>query len=99
MCVPSDPIVDSSQALWSVDPSLPLADVHTLEYFYKKSMARTSFTLVMLALAGSMALLLGIVASTASSPIPCHSGRWRSAFVWRLERGSRNSQESSFVTD
>ena len=49
------------QAVWAVDPNLPLADVHTLDYFYKKSMARTSFTLVMLAVAGSMALLLGIV--------------------------------------
>lgn len=49
------------QAVWSVDPNLPLADVHTLEYFYNKSMARTSFTLVMLAVAGSMALLLGVV--------------------------------------
>ena len=45
----------------AVSPSLPVADVHTLQYFYGKSMARTSFTLVMLALAGGMALLLGIV--------------------------------------
>jgi len=49
------------QAVWSVDSNLPLADVHTLEYFYTKSMARTSFTLVMLGVAGSMALLLGVV--------------------------------------
>src|ERR1700721_1702660 len=49
------------QAVWSIDPNLPLADVHTLGYFYTKSMARTSFTLVMLAVAGAMALLLGIV--------------------------------------
>jgi ABC-type antimicrobial peptide transport system permease subunit len=49
------------QAVWSVDPNLPLADVHTQDYFYRKSMARTSFTLVMLAVAGGMALLLGIV--------------------------------------
>src|SRR5208337_1343092 len=49
------------QAVWSVDPNLPLSDVHTLDYLYKKSMARTSFTLVMLALAGAMALLLGVV--------------------------------------
>jgi predicted permease len=49
------------RAVWSVDPNLPVADVHTLEYFYRKSMARTSFTLVMLAVAGGMALLLGIV--------------------------------------
>jgi hypothetical protein len=49
------------QAIWSVDPNLPVADVHTLGYFYRASMARTSFTLVMLAIAGGMALLLGIV--------------------------------------
>jgi putative ABC transport system permease protein len=35
--------------------------VRTLEEIYKRSMARTSFTLVMLAMAGAMALLLGIV--------------------------------------
>jgi predicted permease len=49
------------RAVWSVDPDLPLYEVHTLAYYYSKSMARTSFTLVMLALAGGMALLLGIV--------------------------------------
>jgi predicted permease len=49
------------RAVWSVDPNLPLADVHTLDYYYTRSMARTSFTLVMLAVAGGMALLLGIV--------------------------------------
>jgi predicted permease len=49
------------QAVWSVDAGLPLASVRTLEYYYRQSMARTSFTLVMLALAGGMALLLGIV--------------------------------------
>lgn len=49
------------QAVWSVDANLPLADVRNLEYFYRKSMARTSFTLVMLLVAGGMALLLGTV--------------------------------------
>src|SRR5260370_40327948 len=49
------------RAVWSVDSNLPLADVHTVDYFYRTSMARTSFTLVMLAIAGSMALLLGMV--------------------------------------
>jgi len=48
-------------AVWSVDANLPLADVRTLDYYYTKSMARTSFTLVMLAVAGGMALLLGVV--------------------------------------
>ncbi len=49
------------RAVWSVDPSLPLAQVHTLEESYRKSMSRTSFTLVMLAIAGGMALLLGLI--------------------------------------
>jgi predicted permease len=49
------------QAVWSADPNLPLADVHPLSYYYTKSMARTSFTLVILSVAGGMALLLGIV--------------------------------------
>jgi predicted permease len=49
------------QAVWSVDPNLPLADVHTAEYYYRTSMARTSFTLLMLGVAGAMALLLGTV--------------------------------------
>lgn len=49
------------QAVWSVDSSLPLADPTTVGRFYTKSMARTSFTLVMLAVAGAMALLLGVV--------------------------------------
>jgi predicted permease len=49
------------QAVWSVDPNLPLADIRTLQHFYEKSMARTSFTLVMLGVAGAMALMLGIV--------------------------------------
>jgi predicted permease len=48
------------QAVWSVNPSLPLASVRTLREVYDRSLARTSFTLVMLAAAGTMALLLGI---------------------------------------
>jgi predicted permease len=47
--------------VWSVHSDVPLADVATLGEFYRKSMARTSFTLVMLCVAGGMALLLGIV--------------------------------------
>ena len=49
------------QAVWSVDSDLPLADPTTIGELYTKSMARTSFTLVMLCVAGGMALLLGIV--------------------------------------
>jgi predicted permease len=49
------------EAVWAVDANLPLAEVHTFEYFYGRSLARTSFTLIMLSVAGAMALLLGVV--------------------------------------
>ncbi len=49
------------QAVWSVNPDLPIADVRTVQEIYDRSLARTSFTLVMLSLAGGMALFLGIV--------------------------------------
>jgi predicted permease len=49
------------QQAWSVDPDVPLANPMTLGEMYTKSMARTSFTLVMLCVSGAMALLLGIV--------------------------------------
>jgi predicted permease len=53
-------VKDVSRAVWSVNPNLPLADVRTLQEIYDKSLARTSFALVMLSIAGAMALLLGI---------------------------------------
>ncbi len=49
------------QAVWSINGDLPLATPATVQELFTKSMARTSFTLVMLCVAGSMALLLGIV--------------------------------------
>jgi predicted permease len=48
-------------AVWSVNANLPLSEVRTLGEIYDQSMARTSFTLVMLGIAGAMALLLGII--------------------------------------
>lgn len=39
----------------------PLASVRTMQEVYDKSVARTSFTLVMLGIAGAMALALGII--------------------------------------
>jgi predicted permease len=53
-------INEVSQAVWSVNPNLPLANVRTLREVYDASLARTSFTLVLLAIAGGMALLLGV---------------------------------------
>jgi predicted permease len=48
------------QAVWSVNSNLPVASVRTLQEIYDASLARTSFTLVLLAIAGGMALLLGV---------------------------------------
>ena len=49
------------QAVWSVNNSLPVANVRTVEQIAAASMAQTSFALVMLAIAGGVALLLGVV--------------------------------------
>ncbi len=54
-------IKELRDAVWSVNPNLPVAEVRTLDEIYKKSLARTSFTLVMLAIAAGMALLLGVI--------------------------------------
>src|SRR5262249_41944718 len=52
---------DLREAVWSLDPNLPLYAVRTVGDLHKRSMARTSFTLVMLGVAKAMALLLGMV--------------------------------------
>jgi predicted permease len=52
---------DLRHAVWSVDANLPLTEMRTQDYYYRKSIARTSFTLVMLGIASAIALLLGIV--------------------------------------
>jgi len=49
------------QAIRSVDRSLPIAQERTMQDLYSGSLARTSFVLVMLAIAGGMALLLGVI--------------------------------------
>ena len=48
-------------AIHAVNPGLPLAKVRTLNEVYRRSMARTSFALVLLGIAGAMALTLAIV--------------------------------------
>ncbi len=44
-----------------MNATLPLASVRTMQEVYDKSVMRTSFTLVMLGIAGGMALVLGIL--------------------------------------
>ena len=76
------------QAVWSINGDLPLADPATVGELYTKSMARTSFTLVMLCVAGGMAsasrhrrhLRRDLVRSLAAHPRDRHShGARRSA--------------------
>lgn len=52
---------DIRQAVAEVRPGLPAFQVRSLREVYDQSMAPTSFSLVLLAIAGGMALLLGIV--------------------------------------
>lgn len=54
-------INEMQHAVWSVNSNLPVAAIRTMQDVYLQSMARTSFTLVMLTIAGTMALALGIL--------------------------------------
>ena len=49
------------QAVWAANPNLPLAAVQTLAAIRARSMAQTSFAMVMLGIAAAVALLLGVV--------------------------------------
>jgi predicted permease len=49
------------QAVWSKSADLPVFLVRTVQDLYANSLAQTSFTLVMLAIAAAMALSLGVV--------------------------------------
>jgi predicted permease len=54
-------VKEVQQAVWSVNGSLPVANVRMLTDIMSASMAQTSFALVMLAIAAAVALMLGIV--------------------------------------
>ncbi|MBC7928408.1 MAG: ABC transporter permease [Bryobacteraceae bacterium] len=49
------------RSIWSVNPNVPIAGVRTVRQIGDASMARTSFTLVMLSIAAGTALLLGVI--------------------------------------
>ncbi|MFI5077192.1 MAG: FtsX-like permease family protein, partial [Vicinamibacteria bacterium] len=54
-------VAEIRRAVASVSASLPLTQVQTMQTVYDKSMARTAFTLTLLAISGGMALLLAAV--------------------------------------
>jgi len=53
-------LTEVQQAVWSVNGDLPVASMGTMQDIYSKSLARTSFTLVMLGIAAVMAFALGM---------------------------------------
>jgi predicted permease len=88
-------LAEARKAIWSVDADVPVFRVRTLKDVYDESMARTSFTLVLLAIAGAMALVLGWWGFMALSRTPSHSGHARSASAWRSERSLPDFRECS----
>jgi len=64
MRVSGDPLAflpELRRQVWALNPRIPLANPRTLESVLATSMGRMSFTMVMLASASSVALLLGMV--------------------------------------
>ena len=57
----TDFLDDLRKAVWSVNSSLSLASVQTMGDLYRRSMARTSLTLQLLAITGGIALMLGLI--------------------------------------
>jgi predicted permease len=54
-------VKEVAAAVHTVSPSVPLAEVRTLEDAYRRSIARTSFTVVLLSIAAAMALAVAII--------------------------------------
>lgn len=50
---------DIRRAVWAVNPDLPVAGMRSMNEIYSRSMTRTSFAMVLLSIAGVMALLIG----------------------------------------
>ena len=56
-----DFVKELQAAVWSVDGTVPLANVQTLADYYRRAMERTTLTLLLLGVTSGMALLLGLV--------------------------------------
>jgi predicted permease len=54
-------LADIRRAVWSANASLSVSSEQTMKTIYDASMQRTSFTLVLLGIAGAMALILSLV--------------------------------------
>ncbi len=49
------------QTVWAANSTLPITEMRTMKEVYDRSMARTAFTLTLLAISGGMALILAAV--------------------------------------
>ncbi len=90
---------DVRDAIWSVNPNLPLANVRTLEEIFQRSMSRTSFALVMLAIAAGAALLLGAVGIYGvTSYVVSRNDAGRSAWAHGARRPTTRRQPTGAPT-
>jgi ABC-type antimicrobial peptide transport system permease subunit len=83
------------QVLVEIDPRVPLANVETMERVVGSSLARTSFTMLLLAVAAAMALLLSVVG--IFGVISYVVGQRRSEIGVRIALGARASQVSGLI--
>ena len=58
---PAALVAPARQAVWSLDPNLALADVRPMQEVVSRSMAHTSFAMLLLLIAAAVAVVLGTV--------------------------------------
>jgi hypothetical protein len=78
------------EAVWSVNRSLPVAAVQTMQDVYERSLSRTTFTLIMLAIAGGMALALGVIGIYGVIAYAITQRRREIGIDWRSASSRRN---------
>ena len=81
-------VTDVRRAVREVDPTVALAHVRTLGSLYHRSMAQTSITLLLLAITGALAFVLGLIG--VYGVVAYAASRRRSEIGLRLALGARH---------